>query len=263
MKSIEHIYSLIDRGIYPSSSVLVCKSGDEVGESVAKALLCENNIKGAACNICKPCKTFAAKSTPDAIFLGDEGAVKVDEIRDMKAKAYMMPVSSKRKVAYIKNADKMRAEAANALLKITEEPPTYFYVILQTEKPLSLLPTIRSRSTIYTLSEIVPEVSEETALCKEVIGALNDGDLYKLLTYSKQIGKNKAVFSACMENFANMAAQVLKGKLRDGNFEIELSSTKALRLAKCAYMYMGKEETNANLSLLSTAFLTEIITTDM
>lgn len=74
--------------------------------------------------------------------------VKVDTIRDAIDEAYKVLSLT---VYNIPNADAMSAQAENALLKVTEEPPNKAYFILTVEDALNLLPTMRSRGTVFTL----------------------------------------------------------------------------------------------------------------
>lgn len=82
--------------------------------------------------------------------------IKVDEIRDVIFTAY----HTRDRVVYcIQNADIMRNEAKNAMLKITEEPPTNAYFIMTVEDDSSLLDTIKSRAFVmymdpYTVGEL-------------------------------------------------------------------------------------------------------------
>lgn len=76
--------------------------------------------------------------------------VKVDTIRDAIDEAYKVLSLT---VYNIPNADTMSAQAENALLKVTEEPPNKAYFILTVEDALNLLPTMRSRGTVFTLDE--------------------------------------------------------------------------------------------------------------
>ena len=55
-----------------------------------------------------------------------------------------MPAEAKRRVYLFPSAAFMK-EAANSLLKVLEEPPSYAHIILMAEHPGELLPTIRSR----------------------------------------------------------------------------------------------------------------------
>lgn len=74
-----------------------------------------------------------------------ERAIAVEAIRDLKRFFALAPSSRQRRVALIDGAEKLSDGAANALLKILEEPPERSVLILITAEPESLLPTLRSR----------------------------------------------------------------------------------------------------------------------
>jgi DNA polymerase-3 subunit delta' len=61
---------------------------------------------------------------------------------------------------YIFTSTAFMKEAANSLLKILEEPPAYAHIVLLAENPGELLPTIRSRSSIFRLGAVPPEQIE-------------------------------------------------------------------------------------------------------
>lgn len=72
--------------------------------------------------------------------------VAVDTIRAASGDMYMKPYLADKRVFIIPNAEKMNAQAQNALLKIFEEPPAYCVIILITQNDNMLLQTIRSRA---------------------------------------------------------------------------------------------------------------------
>lgn len=69
----------------------------------------------------------------------------VDEIRKMKAHFGLSATDGGRRAAIIDSADEMNTAAANALLKLLEEPPANTVLLLISHQPARLLPTIRSR----------------------------------------------------------------------------------------------------------------------
>lgn len=71
--------------------------------------------------------------------------IRINSIRDLVSKIYLSAPAGKTKVFLISEADKMRQEAANALLKILEEPPKNSLIILTTSKVNSLPQTIIGR----------------------------------------------------------------------------------------------------------------------
>jgi DNA polymerase-3 subunit delta' len=76
--------------------------------------------------------------------------IKVDQVRHVIQRIYYRPAEAQESV-YIFTDSAFMKEAANSLLKVLEEPPEFATIFLLTENPGELLPTIRSRSAIYTL----------------------------------------------------------------------------------------------------------------
>lgn len=105
----------------------------------------------AACGSCKSCALFKAGNHPDMTSLGDleQNSIGVDEVRLLTAKLSNTANQGGRKVALIRQADKMTPAAANALLKTLEEPTADTFIILAPTRPQQLLPTIRSRVQLH------------------------------------------------------------------------------------------------------------------
>jgi|SRR5690554_2620982 len=98
------------------------------------------------CGECQSCRLLASGHHPDLIKLEPEkGLIKVKDIRRLVAFFVSTAHSGKHKLAVIADAETMNKAAANALLKVLEEPPASGLLILQTAQMHHLLPTIRSR----------------------------------------------------------------------------------------------------------------------
>ena len=82
--------------------------------------------------------------------------IKVDQVRHVISGVYYRPAEAKERV-YIFTDSAFMKEAANSLLKVLEEPPDFSTIFLLTENPGELLPTIRSRSMIFTLGALPVE----------------------------------------------------------------------------------------------------------
>lgn len=83
---------------------------------------------------------------PDLILVSpEEKEIKISQIRDLIWKLSLKPYSAPLKIAIIDEAQKMTGEAQNCFLKTLEEPKDKTLIILITEHPDSLLPTILSR----------------------------------------------------------------------------------------------------------------------
>jgi DNA polymerase III subunit delta' len=79
--------------------------------------------------------------------------IKVDQVRRVIETIYYRPGEAKERV-YIFTDSAFMKEAANSLLKVLEEPPEFATIFLLTENAGELLPTIRSRSMVVTLSAL-------------------------------------------------------------------------------------------------------------
>jgi DNA polymerase III subunit delta' len=79
--------------------------------------------------------------------------IKVDQVRQVIQTVRYKPQEARRRVFIFSDSAFMK-EAANALLKILEEPPEFATIFLLARNPGELLPTIRSRSVTFTLSAL-------------------------------------------------------------------------------------------------------------
>jgi len=86
--------------------------------------------------------------------------IKVDQVRRVIETIYYRPAEGREKV-YIFTDSAFMKEAANSLLKVLEEPPEFATIFLLTENPGELLPTIRSRSMVFTLAALPAEDIEK------------------------------------------------------------------------------------------------------
>lgn len=81
----------------------------------------------------------------------------VEDIRRLLAFFHMSAAEGGRRIAIIDAADEMNTSAANALLKMLEEPPSGAVILLISHQPARLLPTIRSRCRELRLLPLSPE----------------------------------------------------------------------------------------------------------
>ena len=87
----------------------------------------------------------------------------VDDTRAIAAFLRLTPAEGRWRVVIVDGADTMNNNAANALLKILEEPPKYAVLLLLSDNPGRLLPTIRSRCRRLALKPL-PEAAVLEAL---------------------------------------------------------------------------------------------------
>lgn len=118
-----------------------------------KAMNCENNQLDA-CDQCPTCMKITNGNHPDVVTIEPQGAgIKIDQLRQLKKKFHYQAPAGITRTVIIKQAEQMRAEAANSLLKFLEEPATPMVAILLTEKLQLILPTIQSRCQKIRFSE--------------------------------------------------------------------------------------------------------------
>ena len=93
--------------------------------------------------------------------------IRVDEVRKLKGFLHLSSAEGGRRVVIVDAADEMNVQAANALLKLLEEPPAGVTFLLVTHQPARLLPTIRSRCRELRLSTLPPEDMAEALAAAE------------------------------------------------------------------------------------------------
>jgi len=105
------------------------------------------------CQQCQNCMLIEQSSHPDMSWLKPEKTsttLKIDQIRQLQTKCYETPKLANSQFFIIEDAELMNTAAANALLKILEEPSQYTYFILITKQLNTLLPTITSRCQLIS-----------------------------------------------------------------------------------------------------------------
>lgn len=114
---------------------------------VAKIVNCENRKKGTVepCNTCSSCTTITHGSSLDVLEIDAASNRGIDEIRDLREKVRLSPVSSQKKVYIIDEVHMLTTEAFNALLKTLEEPPSHVMFVLCTTEKQKVPATILSR----------------------------------------------------------------------------------------------------------------------
>src|ERR1041385_8547543 len=102
------------------------------------------------------------QSHPDVLIIPPDPPqmmIKVDQVRHVIGAIYYRPAEARQRVFTFTDSAFMK-EAANALLKVLEEPPEFATLFLLTDNPGELLPTIRSRCVVLTLSALSREEIE-------------------------------------------------------------------------------------------------------
>lgn len=137
---------------------------------MARSLNCEKGPTPTPCGLCQSCKDLIANGpgSLDVIELDAATHGLVDDARDLRDKAFFAPVNSPYKIYIIDEAHQLGPGAANALLKVVEEPPPHVIFIFATTEPEKLISTIRSRTHHYPFRLVPPRVLAEhlEKICK-------------------------------------------------------------------------------------------------
>jgi len=125
---------------------------------MARSLNCEKGPTPNPCGECQSCKDLVANGpgSLDVIELDAATHGLVDDARDLRDKAFFAPVQSRYKIYIIDEAHQLGPGAANALLKVVEEPPAHVIFIFATTEPDKLIATIRSRTHHYPFRLVPP-----------------------------------------------------------------------------------------------------------
>lgn len=125
---------------------------------MARSLNCEKGPTPNPCGVCQSCVDLAplGPGSLDVIELDAATHGLVDDARDLRDKAFYAPVHSRYKIYIIDEAHQLGPGAANALLKVVEEPPPHVLFIFATTEPDKLISTIRSRTHHYPFRLVPP-----------------------------------------------------------------------------------------------------------
>ncbi|SFR04217.1 DNA polymerase III subunit delta' [Desulfoscipio geothermicus] len=146
------------------------------GLAFARALLCSHGDNDA-CGVCGDCTRSARGVHPDLHVIRPDGAfIKIHQLRSVQDGAAVTPFGGDRQVYLVERAEKMTLEAANAFLKVLEEPPAGVIFILVSDDPAAILPTVLSRCQRYRFmrlseEEVLRVVARETGGITEQVRA--------------------------------------------------------------------------------------------
>ncbi|MCM8799251.1 MAG: DNA polymerase III subunit delta' [Candidatus Omnitrophica bacterium] len=135
-----------------------------VAITIAKVVNClERKYDFDCCDVCRNCIRIEKFIHPDVfcIFPEESGSIKIDQIRYIKERVYLKSYEAKKKFFIIDDAETLTIEAANAFLKILEEPSGDSLFILVSSKPNLLPSTVLSRCQKISFSPLAKDILEE------------------------------------------------------------------------------------------------------
>ncbi|NUM33327.1 MAG: hypothetical protein HUU50_02185 [Candidatus Brocadiae bacterium] len=134
-----------------------------IAKQIAFILLCCN--ENPPCLKCNSCVKVANGMHPDFIqYLAlEQKSISIEEIREIISESSLRPWEAKYKIFLLPKIDLMLEYAANALLKILEEPPDHCIFLLTAENESSVLGTIRSRCQTFSVGPKYHNIADRLA----------------------------------------------------------------------------------------------------
>lgn len=183
-RAIRILKGFLSSGNIPSALLLLGPDG--IGKTLAarefaKTLICRQPRQAEACGSCAECRAVAQNLHPDVKLVNaayqaslreEESAkqktLRVETIRRLRQDMELQPLVGHWKVAIIDSAHTLEIEAANALLKILEEPPPQTLWILTACRKERLPKTVVSRCFSVPFVPLPPEIVRELLRGKNI-----------------------------------------------------------------------------------------------
>lgn len=148
---------------------------------LARCLNCEQGPTSTPCGSCQSCVDLAPNGPGSVDVLEIDAATHggVDEARELRERAVFAPAQSRYRVYIIDEAHQLSNAAANALLKLIEEPPAHLKFVFATTEPDKIIGTIRSRTHHYPFRLIPARVLQQHLawVCEQEAIAYEEGAL--------------------------------------------------------------------------------------
>lgn len=176
---------------------------------LANAVNCLHPHNGSPCGECEVCTACSENRFPDIIEIDAASNNGVDNIRDIREQAALLPMQGKYKVYIIDEVHMLSPGAFNALLKTLEEPPEQTIFILATTELRKIPKTILSRCQHFSFHRITDEDIEKRLayVCGQIgveadpealhlIAAQSDGALRDALSLLEQCTAGRSRLTA-------------------------------------------------------------------
>ena len=171
---------------------------------------------------------------------GKLGLHSIQTMRDLSEEVHLPPYEAKWKVFIIHEAERMLSYSANALLKTFEEPPPRTLIILLSQSPKGLLPTIVSRCRTLRFQPVACQEIEEVLIQRgldtaqaQTIAQLSHGSIGRALHLSKKGGDpNRTYLLNTLASLPLTSYKALGEAVSVLSEQIELSKKEAEDAAK-------------------------------
>lgn len=206
---------------------------------LAQALLCETpQAQHQPCGVCPSCHLFEQGTHPDFYLLTPEQPeagenkkllqIKIDAVRDVLEPLTQSSVRGGRRVVLIHPAERLNTQAANALLKMLEEPPAAVIFLLVAHNRDRVLATIKSRCrqlilpaptaqaalqfvkmqqidnaenllAFHSHAPLFPHEPEQDELRDKLLNLLSEPRLLNILDYAAEFDKAKLPLATLLD----------------------------------------------------------------
>ncbi len=126
-----------------------------LARALAQAMLCHAEDPWARpCGQCRACSLISLDRHPDVRVVAPpdpERPISIEQVRELQREANLSPMEGRAKAFLIRELDRATPQAANALLKTLEEPPSHVTLLLTASQREALLPTVVSRCQVLAL----------------------------------------------------------------------------------------------------------------
>src|SRR5665648_1145232 len=159
---------------------------------LAQILNCSQPTPEGPCQECYACHKIISRNHPDVSWMKPlKTTIGIEQVLGWQQKVYLKHYEGNYKVFIIEEADSLTLPAANALLKVIEEPPERTVIILCAQNAEGILPTIQSRAQLVYF----PNLSEENWLT-----GLGEVDQQEAARAFRLSGENQSLATAVLEH---------------------------------------------------------------
>lgn len=142
-----------------------------------------------------------------------EKEISIGQVREARERLKYFPYELGRKFCLVKKAERLNAEASNALLKIIEEPTEGTFFLLLSNDIDSVLPTIASRCAVLRFPQAsLPALNEEN---RRRLKDIFKKEIYEKFDHIEKISKDKSELAGIFRDWEAVAAESLRKLVKD------------------------------------------------
>ncbi len=167
---------MFDAGKVPHAMMIVSDQAVDAAKEIAASIVCDKHVF-PPCGECAHCRKNKKMIHPDVIVISGKNSIQVDQIREMRLDALVLPNDCDRKVYIVEQAQTMTESAQNAFLKILEQPPSGVFFLLAASNRREIIDTIRSRVVEITLQESRQDATVGSAVQELFVACLKKDEM--------------------------------------------------------------------------------------